>query len=91
MCCASDNHNYMCHTCAKEFLDSSFNYTVIDKISNFHDIAPNFSSIFVTFWTNCFIPINFIAGTCQEYSFSFLPVCEPLKRTWLGAIYSHKP
>ena len=19
MCCASDNHNYMCHTCAKEF------------------------------------------------------------------------
>ena len=18
MCCASDNHNYMCHTCAKE-------------------------------------------------------------------------
>ena len=25
MCCAADNHNYMCHTCAKEFLDSNFN------------------------------------------------------------------
>ena len=25
MCCASDNHYYMCHTCAKEFLNSSFN------------------------------------------------------------------
>ena len=25
MCCASDNHNYMCHTCAKEFLNLSFN------------------------------------------------------------------
>ena len=25
MCCVSDNHNYMCYTCAKEFLDSSFN------------------------------------------------------------------
>ena len=25
MCCASDNHSYMCHTCAKEFLNSSFN------------------------------------------------------------------
>ena len=25
MCCASDNHNYMCHTFAKEFLNSSFN------------------------------------------------------------------
>ena len=47
MCCASDNHNYrpMCHTCAKEFLNSSFNWAVIDKISNIHDIAPNF-----TFW-----------------------------------------
>ena len=25
MWCASDNHNYMCHTCAKEFLNSNFN------------------------------------------------------------------
>ena len=41
MCCASDNHNYMCHTCAKEFSNSSFNEAVIDKISNFHEIAPN--------------------------------------------------
>ena len=43
MCCAAENHNYMCHTCAKEFLNSRFNKTVIDKISNFHDIAPNFT------------------------------------------------
>ena len=41
MCCASDNHNYMCHTCAKEFLNSTFNHAVIDKISIFHNIAPN--------------------------------------------------
>ena len=55
MCCASDNRNYMCHTCAKEFF--KFELAVIDKISNFHDIAPNFtfskyrnfSSIFATF------------------------------------------
>ena len=39
MCCASDN--YMCHTCAKEFSNASFNEAVIDKISNLHDIAPN--------------------------------------------------
>ena len=25
MCCASDNHNYIRYTCAKEFLNSSFN------------------------------------------------------------------
>ena len=41
ICCAADNHNYMCHTCAKEFLDSNFSLAVIDKISNFHVIAPN--------------------------------------------------
>ena len=41
MCYAADNHNYMCHTCAKEFSDSNFNSAVIDKISNFHEIAPN--------------------------------------------------
>ena len=37
--CAADNHNYMCHICAKGFLDSDFNEAVIDKISNFHEIA----------------------------------------------------
>ena len=25
MCSAADNHNHMCHTCAKEFLDSNLN------------------------------------------------------------------
>ena len=32
MCCAADNHNYICHTFAKDFLDSNFNEAVIDKI-----------------------------------------------------------
>ena len=36
MCCAAGNHNYMCHTCAKQFLDSYFNQAVIDKIPIFH-------------------------------------------------------
>ena len=40
---AVDNHNYMCHICAKGFLDSNFNYKVIDKISLLHEIAPNFT------------------------------------------------
>ena len=40
---------------------------ILPKISHFHKNS-NFSSIFATFKT------NFIAGTCQEYSFSFLPV-----------------
>ena len=41
--CAADNHNYMCHIFAKGFLNSKFNEVVIDKISNFHEIAPNFT------------------------------------------------
>ena len=43
MCCTADNHNYMCHTCAKELLDSIFNWAVIEKISNLNEIAPNFT------------------------------------------------
>ena len=43
MWCAADNHNCMCHICAKGYLDSNFNKAVIDKISNFHEIAPNFT------------------------------------------------
>ena len=41
MWCAADDHNVMCHTHTKEFLDLNFNKAVIDKISNFHEIAPN--------------------------------------------------
>ena len=33
----------MCHICEKEFLDSKFNLAVIEKVSNFHEIAPNFT------------------------------------------------
>ena len=43
MRCATGNQNHMCHICAKGFLDSNFYEAVIDKISNFHEIAPNFT------------------------------------------------
>ena len=43
MWCASDNHNNMCHICAKELKDSNLNYAVIARISIFNEIAPNFS------------------------------------------------
>ena len=38
MWCAADNHNYMCHICAKGFSDSNFNEALIDKISFFHKL-----------------------------------------------------
>ena len=43
MWCTSDDHNNMRHMCAKELLDSKFNYAVIYKISIFKEIAPNFT------------------------------------------------
>ena len=33
----------MCHICEKGFLNSNFNWAIIDKISNFLEIAPNFT------------------------------------------------
>ena len=43
MYCAANNHSYTCHICAKGFLDTNFNQAVIDKISIFHEIAPNYT------------------------------------------------
>ena len=43
MWCAADNHNYLCHICAKEFSNLNFNKAVIDKISILHEITPNFT------------------------------------------------
>ena len=79
---AAGNHYYMCHTYAKEILDSTSIeqlltkyqiFTKFPQIPHFHK-NHNFSSIFATSYTDCFIPINFMAGTCQEYTFSLLPV-----------------
>ena len=43
MWCAADNNNDARHTFAKGFLDSNFILAVINKMSNFHEIAPNFT------------------------------------------------
>ena len=43
MRCAVDDYIYMCHIGAKGFLDSNFNEAVIDKLSIFQEIAPNFT------------------------------------------------
>ena len=43
MGCTAENHNGMCHLCTTGFLDSNFNSAVINKISNFHEIASNFT------------------------------------------------
>ena len=62
----------------KQLLTKYQIFTILPQISHFHKYR-NFSSIFETFETNCFIPINLMAGTCQEYSFSFFASCHPLR------------
>ena len=39
----ADNHNYMCHICAIEFLDSNFNQAVIENIYQFFIKWPQIS------------------------------------------------
>ena len=90
MCCASDNHNYimyMCHTCAKEFSNSSFNEAGIDKISNFHDIPPNFTfsqkSYFFKYICNFLArllhPYKFYGRDMSGILFFIFASCEPLR------------
>ena len=43
MWCAAESYHHTCQICAKGILESNFNQAVIDKISNFHEIAPNFT------------------------------------------------
>ena len=47
--CASDDHNNMRHLCAKELLDSNFDYVVIYKILTFKEIAPYFKNLQISF------------------------------------------
>ena len=40
---AEDDHSFMCHICAKGFLNSNFNEAVIDKISVLTKLPQNFT------------------------------------------------
>ena len=76
----------MCHTCAKEFLNSSFNEAVIDKISNFRDFAPNFTfsqkSYFLKYICNfldqLLHPYKFYGRDMSGILFFIFASCEPL-------------
>ena len=70
----------MCHIFAKGFLDSNFYEAVIDNLSIFHKIAPNF----INLQNHNILNIRnrptastlyiLMAWACKEYTFSFLPV-----------------
>ena len=86
-CCAADNHNYMCHTCAKEFWDSNFNLAVLDKISNFNEIALNstyshksqFLKYICNFLDQLLHPFKFHGRGMSGILFFNFASCEPLR------------
>ena len=75
----------MCHTCAKEFLNSNLNLAVIDKISNFQDIDPNFtfSQKLIIFQVDCnsldqlLHPYKFYGRDMSGILFFIFASCEP--------------
>ena len=83
-----------------KFLDSNFNQAVIDKISNFHEVAPNFTysrklQSLKYNWNflldQLFPQNNFRAGTCKEYIFFIFACCEPLtNNSYCKTIYVSK-
>ena len=83
MCCAADNHNYMCHTYAKEFLDSNFSYAVMDKKINFHEIAPNstYSHNYICYFLDQLLhPYKFHGRDMLGILFFIFASCELLKQ-----------
>ena len=42
MCCASENHNYMCHTCAKEFFKFELQLSSYSQNIKFSRYCPKF-------------------------------------------------
>ena len=67
MLCAADNHNNMRHIYAKGFLYSNFNLAVIDKISHFHEIAPNFTYLLKSYFSK--YNWNFLHQLLLPYKF----------------------
>ena len=63
-------------------------FMILPQISHFHKFR-NFSSIFATFETKCFIPINFMAGTCQNTHFHFCQL-PPVKSILSIIEWTHK-
>ena len=81
----------MCHICANffaGFLDSNFNEAVIDKLTNFQEIAPNFTysqkSLFLKYNWNfvdqLLLPHKCYGRDMQGMHFFIFATCEPLSK-----------
>ena len=96
---AVDNHNIdTCHTCAKGFLDSNFDWAVINKNQIFIKLPQishinknrNISSIIgLSLIDQLLLPCKFYgSGMCRIYFFIFAS-CEPLislRQSWITLV-----
>ena len=73
MCCTSDNHNYMCHTCAKEFLKFKLYLSSYWQNIKFSRYCPKFH-----IFTNIVI--------FQVFLQLFRPTASSLQISWQGHV-----
>ena len=89
MCFASDNHNYMCHTCAKEFVRFELQFSSYWQNIKFSRYCPKFhiftkNVIFQDIWNvldQLLHPYKFYGRDMSGILFSIFASCEPLKST----------
>ena len=96
MLCVAGSQVFMCHIWVKGFLDLNFNEEVIDKISNFHKITPNFTyhthlnhnclSITGTFLDQLLLPYKFYGRDMSGIYFFIFASCELLTE-WLTNVH----
>ena len=93
ICCALDNHNHMCHTCAKEFLIwASIKqlltkyqvFTILPQISHFHKNR-NFFKYFCNFLDQLLHPYKFYGRGMSGILFFIFASCEPLVKLINGS------
>ena len=86
VCVTHVQKNFWIWASIKHLLTKYQIFTILPQILHFHKNR-NFSSIFAIFETNCFIPINFMAGACQEYFFFLIfTSCEPLNICFIHTV-----
>ena len=99
MCCTSDNHNYMCHTCAKEFLKFELQLSSYWQNIKFSRYCPKFHiftnivifKYFCNFLDQMLHPYKFHGRDMSGILFFIFASCHPLNHTpktiWLPLIF----
>ena len=89
ICVTHVQKKFLIRASIKQLLTKYQIFMILPQISHFHKYR-NFSSLFATFKTNCFIPINFYGRDMSGILFFIFARCEPLKHAYLQGSVSIK-